>query len=57
MNQITRAISAALLLCAAGCVSPTPDFRQVVSEAKASVAPAVVFIRVIYNDTESGRNR
>jgi serine protease Do len=28
-----------------------------VSEAKAAVAPSVVFIRVIYNDTESGRNR
>ena len=45
------------LLCAAGCISPTPDFREVVSEAKAAVAPSVVFIRVIYNDTESGRNR
>ena len=43
--------------CVVGCVSSTPDFRQVVSEAKASVAPSVVFIRVIYNDTESGRNR
>ena len=43
--------------CVAGCVSSTPDFRQVVSEAKAAVAPSVVFIRVIYNDTESGRNR
>ena len=57
MNQIARAVSAALMLCAAGCISSTPDFRQVVSEAKASVAPSVVFIRVIYNDTESGRNR
>ena len=57
MNQIARAVSAALMLCAAGCVSSTPDFRQVVSEAKAAVAPSVVFIRVIYNDTESGRNR
>ena len=57
MNKIARAVSAALLLCAAGCVSSTPDFRQVVSEAKAAVAPSVVFIRVIYNDTESGRNR
>ena len=45
------------MLCAAGCISSTPDFRQVVSEAKAAVAPSVVFIRVIYNDTESGRNR
>ena len=57
MNQIARAVSAALMLCAAGCISSTPDFRQVVSEAKAAVAPSVVFIRVIYNDTESGRNR
>ena len=57
MNQIARAVSAALRLCAAGCISSTPDFRQVVSEAKAAVAPSVVFIRVIYNDTESGRNR
>ena len=40
-----------------GCVSRTPDFRAVVSEAKAAVAPSVVFIRVIYNNTESGRNR
>ena len=47
---------AAGALCA-GCVSTTPDFRQVVSEAKAAVAPSVVFIRVIYNNTESGRNR
>ena len=50
-------VLSALLLCTAGCVSSTPDFRQVVSEAKAAVAPSVVFIRVIYNDTESGRNR
>jgi len=40
-----------------GCISRTPDFRAVVSEAKAAVAPSVVFIRVIYNNTESGRNR
>ena len=40
-----------------GCISRTPDFRAVVSEAKTAVAPSVVFIRVIYNDTESGRNR
>ena len=53
----TMAAAAAMLLCAAGCVSTAPDFRQVVSDAKASVAPAVVFIQVIYNDTESGRNR
>lgn len=49
-----------LLACSAalaGCISRTPDFRAVVSEAKAAVAPSVVFIRVIYNDTESGRNR
>ena len=57
MNQIARAVLSALMLCAAGCISSTPDFRQVVSEAKAAVAPSVVFIRVIYNDTESGRNR
>lgn len=47
----------AAAVCVAGCVTSTPDFRQVVSEAKAAVAPSVVFIRVIYNDTESGRNR
>ena len=49
-----------LLACSltlVGCVSRTPDFRAVVSEAKAAVAPSVVFIRVIYNNTESGRNR
>ena len=48
-------LAAAALVC--GCATQVPDFRQVVSEAKASVAPSVVFIRVIYNDTESGRNR
>ena len=49
-----------LLACSltlVGCISRTPDFRAVVSEAKAAVAPSVVFIRVIYNNTESGRNR
>ena len=56
-NSKTTAAAFALLLCTAGCVSRTPDFREVVSEAKAAVAPSVVFIRVIYNDTESGRNR
>ena len=56
-NSKTTAAAFALLLCTAGCVSRTPDFREVVSEAKASVSPSVVFIRVIYNDTESGRNR
>ena len=48
-------LAAAALVC--GCATQVPDFRQVVSEAKAAVAPSVVFIRVIYNDTESGRNR
>ena len=47
----------ACALATVGCISSTPDFREVVSEAKAAVAPAVVFIRVIYNDTESGRDR
>ena len=41
----------------AGCVSSAPDFRDTVAEAKAAVAPSVVYIRVIYNDTESGKNR
>ena len=57
MKKATQNIVLALAFALAGCVSTTPDFRQVVSEAKAAVAPAVVFIRVIYNDTESGRNR
>ena len=48
-------LAVAALVC--GCTTQVPDFRQVVSEAKAAVAPSVVFIRVIYNDTESGRNR
>ena len=55
-----KRLSLCALACAAslaGCISSTPDFRQVVSAAKAAVAPSVVFIRVIYNDTESGRNR
>ena len=55
-KKLGMAALAAAALCA-GCVSTTPDFRQVVSEAKAAVAPSVVFIRVIVNDTESGRNR
>ena len=49
--------AAAMAVLLSGCVTQVPDFRQVVSEAKAAVAPAVVFIRVIYNDTGSGRNR
>ena len=49
--------AAALAVLLSGCATRVPDFRQVVSEAKAAVAPSVVFIRVIYNDTESGRNR
>ena len=48
-------LAVAAMMC--GCATQVPDFRQVVSEAKAAVAPSVVFIRVIYNDTESGRNR
>ena len=43
--------AAAMAVLLSGCVTQVPDFRQVVSEAKAAVAPAVVFIRVIYNDT------
>ena len=42
---------------AAGCVSVTPDFRDTVAEAKAAVAPSVVYIRVIYNDTQGGKDR
>jgi len=57
MKTAIKSLLLASAACVAGCVSRTPDFRQVVSEAKAAVAPSVVFIRVIYNDTESGRNR
>ena len=49
--------AAAIAALLSGCATRVPDFRQVVSEAKAAVAPAVVFIRVIYNDTGSGRSR
>lgn len=48
-------IFAALLL--SGCISSTPDFRDTVASAKAAVAPSVVYIRVIYNDTQSGKDR
>lgn len=44
-------------LCLAGCVSRTPDFRETVATAKSAVAPSVVYIRVIYNDNESGKSR
>ena len=54
LRQLSLVLGLAAL---AGCVSTAPDFRQVVAEAKAAVAPSVVFIRVIHNDTESGRNR
>ena len=37
-------VVAAGVLCA-GCVSTTPDFRQVVSEPKAAVPPSEVRIR------------
>ncbi|MBQ6328382.1 MAG: hypothetical protein IJI35_05155, partial [Kiritimatiellae bacterium] len=49
--------AAVLAVLLSGCATRAPDFRQIVSEAKAAVAPSVVFIRVIYNDTGSGRNR
>ena len=40
-----------------GCLSLTPDFRETVAAAKAAVAPSVVYIRVIFNDTDSGKLR
>ena len=43
-------------LCLAGCISQTPDFRETVATAKSAVAPSVVYIRVIYNDNESGKS-
>ena len=55
--NLKTVLQLACSLTLVGCVSRTPDFRAVVSEAKAAVAPSVVFIRVIYNNTESGRNR
>ena len=55
MNKILTLPLAALLL--AGCFSTTPDFRDTVASAKAAVAPSVVYIRVIYNDTHSGKDR
>ncbi len=51
-----RLITVGCLLLA-GCLAPVPDFRDTVAMAKSSVAPAVVFIRVVYNDTGSGRSR
>ena len=56
--RFTKGVAAAVMaVLLSGCATRVPDFRQVVSEAKAAVAPSVVFIRVIYNDTGSGRNR
>lgn len=48
---------AVALFLFAGCISTTPDFRDTVASAKAAVAPSVVYIRVIYNDTQGGKDR
>lgn len=55
MKYATLCSVASLIL--AGCISSTPDFRDTVASAKAAVAPSVVYIRVIYNDTQSGKDR
>ena len=49
---------AAVVLAAAlcGCVSTAPDFRVTIAQAKAAVFPSVVYVRVIYDDLESGIN-
>lgn len=39
-----------------GCWTLSSDFRDTVASAKAAVAPSVVYVRVIYNNTERGRN-
>ena len=55
MKHLTLCSLASLLL--AGCISSAPDFRDIVASAKAAVAPSVVYIRVIYNDTQGGKDR
>lgn len=52
-NAAAVALSAALC----GCVSSGPDFRDTIAQAKAAVFPSVVYVRVIYDDLESGKNR
>lgn len=43
------------LMLAAGCVTE-PDFRDTVSEAKAAVFPALVYIRTVMRNLEEGKN-
>jgi len=52
-NAAAVALSAALC----GCMSSGPDFRDTIAHAKSSVFPSVVYVRVIYDDLESGKNR
>ena len=39
----------------AGAIAEFPDFRRIVQEAKERVFPAVVYIRVVSENTESGK--
>src|SRR5574344_18185 len=55
--QFLASVLAALVVLTDGCISLTPDFRDTVASAKASVSPSVVYIRVIYNDTQGGKDR
>ena len=54
---LARISLAASLAASAGCVSTTPDFRDTITQAKSSVFPSVVYIRVIFDDMSSGKNR
>lgn len=43
------------LLAMAGCVAPVADFRDTVAEAKRSVFPSLVYVRVISEDSMQGK--
>ncbi len=62
-NQLARtlavAAAAATLVLLAGCATSadTPhDFRKTIASAKESVFPALVYVRVVSSDLDSGKN-
>lgn len=58
MKEVKVHIAAALaaVVSFSGCVTGVPDFRDVVSRAESAVFPSLVYVSVVSEDTESGRD-
>ena len=55
MGAYMKRLMLVALAGVAGCLTPAPDFRETVAEAKRAVFPSLVYVRVVTEDRYDGK--